>query len=67
MASVSACKRDIGIGMAGEGLRVRDADAAEHDVIAWAESMHVDAGAGAHIAEHGGLRRLGAREIFRRW
>ena len=32
-----------------------------------AEGVHVDAGAGAHVAERGKLHRFGAREILRRW
>ena len=42
---------------------MRDADAAERDVIAGTEGVHVDAGAGAHVAERGEHVRLGAGEI----
>ena len=41
----------IGVGMAGERLGVRDLDAAEGDVIARPEGMHVEAGADAHVAK----------------
>src|SRR4029078_7472178 len=61
------CKRvqgDVGIRMAGKGPRVRDADAPEHHMIAWTESVNVRPGAGPYVTEHGGLRRLGACEIF---
>ena len=51
-------QRDVGVGMAGQRLRVCDADAAERDVIAGREGMHVDAGAGAHIAERARRRAL---------
>ena len=46
-------QRDVGVGMAGERVRVRDAHAAERDMVAGAERVHVDAGAGAHVAERG--------------
>ena len=59
MASVKRMQRDVGVGMTGQRVRVRNAHAAERDMIAGAEGMHVDAGAGAHVAERGeggGLR-----------
>ena len=46
---------NVGVGMADEAAVMRDADAAEHHVIARPEGVHVDAGAGAHIAERGRL------------
>ena len=56
---------DIGVGMAGELLRVRNTHAAEHDMIAGREGVHVDAAAGAHVAKACELRGLRAREILR--
>ena len=44
-------QRDVGVGMSGDAARMRDAHAAEHDVIAVAEGVHVETAAGAHIAE----------------
>src|SRR5690242_18585525 len=55
----------IGIRMTSQGLRMRNANAAQHHMIAWTESVYIETGTGAHVAEHGGLRRLGAREILR--
>ena len=43
---------------------MRDAHAAEHDVIAVAELVDVEAEAGAHVAERGELGRFGAGEIL---
>ena len=60
-------QHDVGVGMAGDPAVVRDAHAAEHDVIAVAELVHVEAEAGAHVAERGELRRFGAGEILVRW
>ena len=57
----------VGVGMAGQAARMRDAHAAEHDVIAVAELVHVEAEAGAHVAERGELRGFGAGEILRAW
>ncbi len=58
-------QHDVGVGMTGERLRMRDADAAERDVIAGTEGVHVDAGAGAHVAKRRKLHGFGAREIVR--
>ena len=55
----------VGIGMAGQGLAMRDAHAAEHDMIAVAEGMHVDAGADAQVAQRACKQRFGAGEILR--
>ena len=43
-------QRHVGVGMAGEGVRVRDGDAAQHHGVARAEAVHVEAegGAGFH-------------------
>ncbi len=58
-------QHDVGVGMADQGLAMRDTDATESDVIAGAESVHVDASAGAHVAKRCKLRGFGAREIVR--
>jgi hypothetical protein len=66
-AEDSICERvqcHIGIGMAGEGLPVWDADPTEGDVVAWAEGMHIQPRASTHIAESGRLNSFHAREIF---
>ncbi len=60
-------QHDVGVGMAGDAAVMGDAHAAEPDVIAGGELMHVEAEAGAHVAERGELRGLRAREILRRW
>ena len=52
-------QRDIGIGMAGQLLRMRDRDAAQHHVIAGLEGVHVVAIAGAHVGKR--LRRAESR------
>ena len=56
----------IGVGMAGNATAVRDAHAAEPDVIAVGELMHVGAGARAHVAERGHRRGFGADEVLGR-
>ena len=43
---------DIAVGMGEKAFRVRHAHAADHQMIAVAEGMHVVAGAGPDIAEH---------------
>ena len=58
-------QHDVGIGMAAQLLPVRDAHAAEHHVVAGGESVHVDAGAGAHVGKLGEMHGLGADEILR--
>jgi hypothetical protein len=58
MASTSACRPKT----AG----VRHAYAAEHQMIAVAEGVHVIAGAGSDVAELGGEACFLADEIFRR-
>src|SRR5437762_11168457 len=50
--------------MAADAPCVRDAQTPEPDVIAVGELMHVEAEAGAYVAEYGKLRRLRARKIF---
>ena len=42
---------DIGIRMTGEALLVRDVDAADHDMVAGRETMHVDTLSDADIAK----------------
>ena len=60
---------DIGVGMADEAGVVRDRDAADADVVAGAEGMHVEALADPHIAEprceqpFGGGQVLGRRHL----
>ena len=49
--------------MSGQAARVRNADAAEHDVVAIAEGVDVEAGAGAHIAKRRHAQRFGPGEI----
>ena len=56
---------NVGVGMADERMIVCNAHATDHDVIAGSEGMHIDAGAGAHVAHGGELHCLAAREIFR--
>ena len=42
-------QRDVGVRMSGDAARMRNADAAEHDVIAVSKGMHIEAVAGAHV------------------
>ena len=52
-AEQRVCQRmqpDIGIGMTGEAAVVRDVDAADHDMIAGRETMHVETLPDADIA-----------------
>ena len=56
-------QHNIGIGVPGEPARMRNADASEHHVIAVAEGVHVEAVAGANIAESGHAQCLGANKI----
>ena len=58
---------DVGIGMAGQSAPMRDAHAAEHDVIAVAELVDVEAEAGAHIAQGCELGRLRRARNHRWW
>jgi len=51
----------IRIGMADQSAPVRDPHAAERDVIAFAEGVDIEPGAGAQVGEH--HLGLGAREI----
>ena len=44
-------QRHIGVRMPGHAARMRDAHAAEHDMIAVGEGVHVEAVAGAHIGQ----------------
>src|SRR4051794_11082903 len=56
---------DIAVGMGEKAACVRDADAADHQVIAVAEGVHVIAGAGPDVAELAGEAGFLADEIFR--
>ena len=56
---------DIAVGMREKAACVRDAHAAEHQMIAVAEGVDVVAGAGPDIAEHGAEAGFLADEIFR--
>ena len=60
-------QRHVGIGMAGQPAVVRDLHAAEPDVIAVAEGVHVEAVADAQIGEARDAPRLGAWRNPRRW
>ena len=42
-------QHDVGIRMSGQARGMRDADAAEHDMIAVAKGMHVETRAGADV------------------
>src|SRR5215211_6133742 len=55
----------IAVGMGEKTLAVQHAHAADHEVIAVAEGVHVVAGAGPDVAELGCETRLLANEIFR--
>ena len=55
---------DVGIGMPGEGSRVRNSNASECDVVARAESVHIHSGADAHIADRGRLQGLRTGKIL---
>ena len=57
---------DIAVGMGEKAARVRHANAADHQVIAVAEGVHVIAGAGPDIAELRGEAGFFADKIFRR-
>ena len=57
-------QRDVGVGMSGHAARMRNADAAEHDVIAVGEGVHVEAVADAHVGQRGAMRSFGAGEIL---
>ena len=66
MASTSACRPTSPSECARKPLCVRHAHAADHQMIAVAEGVHVVAGAGPDIAEHGAKAGFLADEIFRR-
>ncbi|MEY9588887.1 hypothetical protein ABIA06_001178 [Bradyrhizobium yuanmingense] len=55
---------DIAVGMSQETLGVRHAHAADHDMVAFAEGVHVVAGADPDVAELGGQARFLAHEIL---
>lgn len=56
---------DVAIGMREEAAIERHTDAAQHQVIAVGQRMHVVAGAGADIAQHGAEARFLACKVFR--
>ena len=56
-------QNNVSVGMSGEPARMRDPDASEHDMIAVAESVHIETIAGAHIAKSGHAHSLGANKI----
>ena len=56
---------DIAVGMGEKAACVRHAHAADHQMIAVAEGVHVVAGAGPDVAEHGAEAGFLADEIFR--
>ena len=43
-------KNDVGVGMPGQSTPVGDAHATQHDVIALAELVNIEAKAHAHVA-----------------
>ena len=57
-------QRHVGVGMAGQPAVVRDLHAAEHDVIAVAEGVHVEAVAEPQVGEARDAPRLGPGEIL---
>src|SRR5690242_3766008 len=59
-------KADIGIGMADEAALMREPDAAEPEMIAGAESVDVEALAGADIALARQQQTFRLRQILRR-
>ena len=54
---------DVGIRVAGDPARMRNAYAAEHDVIALDKGVHVEAVPGAHVGERRHAQGFGADEI----
>ncbi len=57
---------DIGIRMPNRRHLVRDRHAADHDMITWAEGMHVETLADANVALPRGEEPLGGGEVFGR-
>jgi hypothetical protein len=57
---------NVGIGMAGERVRMPDPDSSEHYVVARTERMNIETGARAHVAERSRLRRFRTRKVLRR-
>ncbi len=56
----------VGVGMPGQPAVMGDAHAAEHDVIAVAKGMHVEAHAGADVGKLFDQHRFGSQEIVGR-
>ena len=65
MASTSACRPTSPSEWARKPRGVRHADAADHQMVAVAEGVHVVAGAGPDVAERGAEAGFLADEIFR--
>ena len=59
-------QHDVGVGMSLQPAIMRNADAAEHDMIAVAEGVNVEAHAGADVVEQRGARGRSLHEILRR-
>ena len=56
-------QRDVGVGMSGEPARMRDAHAAEHDVIAVGEGVNVETVSRAHVGKRGRAQDFSANKI----
>ena len=56
-------QRHVGIRMSGDAARMRDAHAAEHDMIAVGEGVDVKAVADAHVGKCRRAQQFGAGEI----
>ena len=54
-------ERHVGVGVAGEGLDMRNTDSAQSDMVARSEGMHIQTRAGTDVAETGRLDRFRAR------
>src|SRR5258707_15099402 len=56
-------KNNVGVGMSGQPTPMGDAHPAEHDMIAFAELVNIEAETGAHIAQACEPGALGTAEI----
>jgi hypothetical protein len=56
-------QQHVGVGVTDKRLRVRNPDTAEHDMIAGAERMNIEAGSGANIGKQLRVDRVRAQEI----
>src|SRR5262249_5713394 len=59
-------KRDIGVGVTGERVAVRNADSTKGDVVARAKRVDVQTRSSPHVTKGGRLDRFRAREVRRR-